>query len=152
MNNKFKIIETEDYFLAVSDEEIKVNDWYWIPIKMSIEQCIRKILIIKEGVNDIKQLKIIAYLPKNNAKELDDLPLLPEIIVEDDVEKLPYDKLCYYDARNPDNVLSPLREGESEESSYQEEGIDFAAKGCMCDNCFYGRTDLATQIIKIAHK
>jgi hypothetical protein len=30
---------------------------------------------------------LIAYLPKGNAPELD-LPLLPEIVVEDDVEKL----------------------------------------------------------------
>jgi len=30
----------------------------------------------------------VGYQPKNNAPELDGLPLLPEIVVEDDVEKL----------------------------------------------------------------
>ena len=46
------------YFL--SDEEIKEGDWYYTPIKRSIERCINKILVIKDGENDIQQLKIIA--------------------------------------------------------------------------------------------
>ncbi len=84
---KLEIIETPNYILAVSDEEIKVGDWYWTPIKRSIEQCIKKLLIIKGGSNDVEQLKIIAHKPKGNAKELD-LPLLPEMVVEDDIERL----------------------------------------------------------------
>lgn len=46
------------YFL--SDEEIKEGDWYYTPIKRSIEQCVKKILVIKDVKNDIQQLKIIA--------------------------------------------------------------------------------------------
>ena len=79
---KLQIIETPGYTLAVSDEEIKEGD-----------------LVIHEGnphfifnesmrnflCKDCK--KIIAYQPKGNAPELD-LLLLPEIVVEDDVEKL----------------------------------------------------------------
>lgn len=44
----------------VSDDEIKKSDWYYTPIKRSIEQCIKKLLIIKNGSNDIEQFKIIA--------------------------------------------------------------------------------------------
>jgi len=92
------------------------------------------------------------HLPLGNNLIISNLGLLPEIVVEDDVEKLPYEQLCYYDARNPNNVLSLLQEDKLIENSYQEEGIDFATNGCMCDNCFYGRTKLATQKIKTATK
>lgn len=48
-------------------------------------------------------------------------------------------KLCYYDDRNPNNVLDDV-----DDRKYK--------KDCACDNCFYGRTELAEQIIKlVAH-
>ncbi len=145
MNNKLQIVETPDYILGVSDEETKqTKDYHYNPYTCTIHQ--------GNWMPELKECKkIIAYQLKGNAKELD-LPLLPEMVVEDDVKKLPYEQLCYYDARNPNNALSHLQEGEPEENSYQEEGVDFAAKGCMCDNCFYGRTKLATQIIDSATK
>jgi hypothetical protein len=153
-----QIIETLDYILAVSDEKIKEGDWIFCKEDNEIYKCYGRMcgLILTQensplGVNPYFCVKIIAYKPKGNAPALE-LPLLPELVVEDEVEKLPYEQLCYYDARNSNNVLSPLQEGELIENSYQEEGIDFAAKGCMCDNCFYGRTKLATQIIKAATK
>jgi hypothetical protein len=74
--SKLQIIETSDYVLAVSDEEIKEGDWFYNPF---INQ-------IQIHCNSDRCRKIIAYLPKGNAPELD-LPLLPEM-VEDDVEKL----------------------------------------------------------------
>jgi hypothetical protein len=80
MNNKFKIIEVSDYILAVSDEEI-INASY---IYNSALNIVEK---NNEFNNGILQSRIIAYQPKGNAPELD-LPLLPEIVVEDDVEKL----------------------------------------------------------------
>lgn len=96
--NKFKIIETPDYVLAVSDEEIKEGDWCLLDnnIGMStgyqILQCLKA--NVEDGEYDFEDKgesfytgrckKIIAYQPKGNAPELD-LPLLPEII-EDDVE------------------------------------------------------------------
>jgi hypothetical protein len=83
METKFKIIETPDYILAVSDEEIKKEDPY---IKRNGIVCKRfngdKIFLAKSD------RKIIAHQPKGNAPELDGLPLLPEMVVEDDVEKL----------------------------------------------------------------
>jgi len=72
MNNKFKIIETEDYILAVYNEDIKIKLRY-------LYNKIRK--DIKETYNDFDE-KIIAYQSKGNAPELD-LPLLPEIVLED---------------------------------------------------------------------
>jgi hypothetical protein len=84
---KLQIIETEQYILAVSDEEIK-----------DLQPCLNiahKQIVIPtdlEWANSNRDnLKtIIAYKPKGNATELD-LPLLPEIDVEDDVEKLACD-------------------------------------------------------------
>jgi hypothetical protein len=80
MKNKFKIIETADYILAVSDEEIIKGDFVILTNNEIIEA--------EEGDGSPKRkCKIIAYQPKENAPELD-LPLLPEIVVKDDVEKL----------------------------------------------------------------
>jgi hypothetical protein len=95
---KLQIIETPDYILAVSDEEPKEGDWVLLP-----DNTLGKIGGIKENgqaftdgtkgstftshLHISKYKKIIAYQPKGNAPELD-LPLLPEMVVEDDVEKL----------------------------------------------------------------
>jgi len=53
-------IANPQYLYIISDENIKEGDWYYTPSKRSIEQCVKKILIIKDSINDIKQLKIIA--------------------------------------------------------------------------------------------
>ena len=93
METKFRIIETPEYYLAVNDEEIKKGDYvYQVNFEKTntqVIQCIRyfqaKIANDKNG--SFTKLKIIAYQPKGNAKELD-LPLLPEMVVADNVEKL----------------------------------------------------------------
>ena len=145
METKLQIVETSDYILAVSDEEIKEGDLYLDDIH-TIRKSITSVKEYWEGRKDYK--KIIAYLPKNNASELN-LPLLPQIVVEDDVEKLPYDKLCYYDTRSSDFQIK-------EEYGYDKEEVDatgeFPKKDCACDNCFYGRAKLADRIIKSATK
>lgn len=55
--------------------------------------------------------------------------------------------LCYYDLRNPDGIKDSL----SEEFGYDEEEIkshgEFARKDCTCDNCYYGRTELAEELL-----
>jgi hypothetical protein len=43
--------------------------------------------------------------------------------------------LCYYDSRNPLAFYDDRDEGEDER--------------CYCDNCFYGRTELAEELIKL---
>ncbi len=89
MKNKFKLVETEDYLLAVSDEEIEKDDYfYYIWFNADIIQKADSgsnlnNLNAKNPKDNFK--KIIAYKPKGNAPELD-LPLLP--YVEDEVEKL----------------------------------------------------------------
>lgn len=47
-------------------------------------------------------------------------------------------KLCSYDTRNPHHVHD-----EESKALYQENN------SCKCDNCFYGRTKLATTIITL---
>jgi len=79
---KLQIIETEQYILAVSDEEIKEGDWYYDSGDVNFV-C----KAFKHTTQQYQRSKIIAYQPKGTAYELD-LPLLPEIVVEDDVEKL----------------------------------------------------------------
>jgi hypothetical protein len=78
---KLPIIETPDYILAVSDEGIKRNDVLIYPLTDAIFKWDGNMPTRNED------RKIIAHLPKDDAKELN-LPLLPEIVVEDDVEKL----------------------------------------------------------------
>jgi hypothetical protein len=81
MTTKFRIVETEEYTLAVSDEEIKLKDWY------VHNQSPKGLRVWQDNTQFIPMdaKKIIAYKPKGNAPELD-LPLLPD--VEDDVKKL----------------------------------------------------------------
>lgn len=76
---KFEIVETPDYILAVSDEEVKEGD-----IGLSK---LNEIIVFSKKYDSKLYKKIIAHLPKGNAPELD-LPLLPEMVVEDDVERL----------------------------------------------------------------
>lgn len=53
-------------------------------------------------------------------------------------------KLCVYDRRNPDFDMT-------EENGYDKEEIDatgnFSQEDCACDNCFYGRTKLAEELL-----
>ena len=90
MQTKFKIIETPEYLLAVSDKQIKELDTVYNQIPNSIKKVKSKeelnlVKTINERANEIQ--KIIAYQPKGNAPELD-LPLLPEMFVENNVKKL----------------------------------------------------------------
>ena len=59
------------HLYILSDEEIKEGDWYYTPIKRIIEQCVKKILVIKDVKNDIQQLKIIATTDKSLFTEIE---------------------------------------------------------------------------------
>lgn len=59
------------------------------------------------------------------------------------------ENLCYYDLRNPNHIIDLTEEGLVQP---QIEGKDFAHKDCVCDNCFHGRTKLATEIIKLSEE
>lgn len=55
-------------------------------------------------------------------------------------EKEVLSNLCYYDERNPDNVLNDI---EDVEEFLEAKKKDVA---CFCNNCFNGRTILANEI------
>jgi len=84
---KLQRIETSDYTLWVSDEEIKEGDWV---LNISNNKVFKQDNDKPDAYTLNFWKKIIAYQPKGNAPELD-LPLLPEMDVDDDVEKLAYD-------------------------------------------------------------
>jgi len=56
---------------------------------------------------------------------------------------IPETKLCNFDTRNPDGVISYLTNEEIDEECLTTKSKD----GCSCDNCFYGRTELAELLI-----
>jgi hypothetical protein len=130
-NMKLQIVETEDYVLAVSDEEIKYDEYYVsLEKNYSTEPRERYIIYVKStSLNGNNPKKIIAYKPKytksvtepvydkeyyntdadnvwkyrpnpcpfpywgniETLREITpelDLPLLPEIVNKNDVEKL----------------------------------------------------------------
>lgn len=68
-------------------------------------------------------------------------PLILEIMTEQEVKE----NLCYYDLRNPDNtVVYGMTKEEIKEEGYG----NHAKKDCSCDNCFYGRTTMAEELLK----
>jgi hypothetical protein len=96
MEMKLKIIETPDYILAVSDK-IEEGDYILTTKTSNIYKAdsleyLESHNMIEDFdksyyINSKYSKKIIACLPKNNTPQLD-LPLLPEMVVEEDVEKL----------------------------------------------------------------
>ncbi len=68
-----------------------------------------------------------------------------------ELEKLKKE-LCYYDNRNPDNCVDKSDLTESELNKPQIKFEDYATVLCSCDNCFYGRTELADYILNIMTK
>ena len=103
MQNKFKIIETPDYILAVSNEEIKEGDVVLAKDTNIVFKCNEH-----EACVPIKQFrdiysKAIAYQPKNNAPELD-LPLLPKIVAENHILE---DRIYCVDVQNYEFDTAP---------------------------------------------
>jgi hypothetical protein len=84
---KLEIIETLEYWFAVSDEEIKEGDLCYDmdgnPGHNGCKFIVKCLRTAKDSYWNKHTKKIIAYQPKDNALELD-LPLLPEIVVEDE--------------------------------------------------------------------
>lgn len=82
-----KIIQTENYLLVVSNEEIKNKDW--IIDAMITKNVIRRAEVDKElGIwAEGRPIKIIAHLPLNNSPILQGVDLLPPLEQKDDVEE-----------------------------------------------------------------
>ncbi len=56
------------------------------------------------------------------------------------------EKLCYYDARNPNGVIDEFDGAEIIESHKRQMLKPHAY--CSCDNCFYGRDEMAQNMLK----
>jgi hypothetical protein len=84
---KHNIIETENYLLIVSDEEIKAGNFYLL-----IPENIVKLSRSGLPTNIREWAKIIAHLPLNNSPVLEGVDLLPPI--EDNIEQWAWDNPC----------------------------------------------------------
>jgi len=51
------------------------------------------------------------------------------------------DNLCYYDKRNPQGYYE-----------FEDEEIEHSKDDCYCDNCFYGRHNLANELLKLKER
>jgi len=59
-------------------------------------------------------------------------------------------KLCYYDTRNPDSVVFGLTDEQADEQGYLTKAVyDKFNTFCQCDNCYYGRTELAEYALSL---
>jgi hypothetical protein len=136
-----RIFEASDYILAVSDKSTLSNngDYYLGYVNNILHRW------NMTGIHKGKSVwinKVKAYRPKNNAPELD-LPLLPEMAVEDDVEKLYLKKLEKEDIQKRGfrgaNVGSNPRT--HKDRMYQLEGFK---DGLKTATKFYSEEDLIT--------
>jgi len=59
-----------------------------------------------------------------------------DLKINNDIPEWILEKLCVYDSRNPYNIRE------------QVDAENIPDGNCWCDNCFYGRTKLAEEIIK----
>jgi hypothetical protein len=98
-------VETPDYILWVSNEEIKKSCYFFNGERILQASRITDIVIDNEGQwSEIKSSKkIITYQPKGNAKELD-LPLLPEVVVKNPISE---DRIYCVDVQNFEYATAP---------------------------------------------
>jgi hypothetical protein len=149
METKFKIVETAEYYLAASDEEIKENDLIIANGNIKTIQDIdgENDEIITDGKYDYvfkpeQCKKIIAYQPKGNASELD-LPLLPEMVVE----PRGFDEFEYSeeDLRKAIEMARGIREGNE---TFDAEDISGCTEVCTYDWKFEFDEDEIIQSLK----
>jgi hypothetical protein len=104
---KHELIKTENYLLVLSDENIKVGDWYLV------NQYGRGLLLCTQPATeeDIKHQRkydcklIIAHLPLDGAPYLDGVDVLPDI---EDNEILQYISKNYYKVNSFDELNGEL--------------------------------------------
>jgi hypothetical protein len=117
MNNRFEIIETPDYILAVSDTAGN-QEAYRLEYMPHKPHCYTRIYCNKLKNSTVVlwdkgiwkgeagfTYEIIAYQPKVNTPELD-LPLIPKMVVEDDfeIELKNFDSANILDILNMGNI------------------------------------------------
>lgn len=56
------------------------------------------------------------------------------------------ENLCYYDKRNPDSNV------DDDDIEMHKRDIKKSNRGsCSCDNCFYGRVEMANELLKLKY-
>jgi hypothetical protein len=88
---EFEIIKAENYLFVCDNDKIEEFNWYIEESYCDDEKVV--ILLRWDGKvgnpNKYSHYKnIIGHLPLNNAPILEGVPLLPELVLEDDVERL----------------------------------------------------------------
>lgn len=63
------------------------------------------------------------------------------------VEEIKY-SLCYYDTRNPFGIADYISDETIKEKGYKEG----AKPDCFCDNCRYGKSELAEELLLLHEK
>jgi hypothetical protein len=135
---KHNIIETENYLLIVSDEEIKAGNFYLL-----IPENIVKLSRCGLPTNIREWAKIIAHLPLNNSPVIEGVPLLPPL--EDEVgvlseQEFPYikDSLVQTTKSEQNKHTDTLRWGfkkgynkAKEKYKYTEEDLRKCWKACL---------------------
>jgi hypothetical protein len=151
METKFRIVETEEYTLAVFnkieeginpkilhfDNKVDKNNIY-----KSLEMFTENPMYLHiSGIDDDFRTirKIIAYQPKGNAPELD-LPLLPKVVVEDDVNL----KLQHRNFSK--KVKNPYLTEEKEYQVWERAYIDGFDEGHKAATKVYSEEDLRKAI------
>jgi len=58
------------------------------------------------------------------------------------------ENLCFYDVRNPDGATQEIIDDHSKALKRDSKRTGHEVL-CSCDNCFYGRTELAKEILRL---
>ena len=140
MKTKFRIIETAEYYLAVSDEEIKKGDKVYWTDPEGLTSDLNTVISVSEEILFLSEpnsselecyvyecKKIIAHQPTGNAPELD-LPLLPEMVVRNHISE---DRIYCVDVQNYEFDTAPqtwddekfISEAEIQGNVYSLEGF-----------------------------
>lgn len=114
---KHKIIKTDNYLLVVDDSEIKINNTVYVYCsEIEVEEIRTVYGYYNEQFlfNDKSQIhidyckKIIAHLPLNGYAILKDVPLLPPLEVDDDIEELAEQKYSEQSKSYEDDLNDPF--------------------------------------------
>lgn len=161
---KHNLIKTDNYLLVVDDSEIKEGNIVYVDCSEIEVRDIRK---VKEKVKDyynekflfdgggkihiIYCKKIIAHLPLNGAPVLEDVPLLPSLPKEDEVEKLAHQEFPESDWTDGHRIgFANGYRTNREKYKYTEEHLRDAIRWASYDNRKEG--DIEKYIEAIQHQ
>jgi bacterioferritin (cytochrome b1) len=133
MKIKFLIIYTDLYALICSDDEIKIGDWAIHNNEEYRNTYNEKpILCTKSNCDSIQEHwdKIIAHKPLNSEPKLQSVPLLPEMVVEDEVIR---------------KLAQSYRDSQFKDISYGKEKVEAITASLHAEQGFYDGYKSATK-------